>query len=83
MRHVVPYITGCGYAMTNFADRAFAVIDRQIGQLLVVMFLFYSGYGVMISFLRKVILSVAIAAWYQRAHGWHFNDWWKSHHYEK
>lgn len=49
MRHVVPYVKNSGYEMSTCLDRIFILIDGHIGQLLVVMFLFYSGYGVMAS----------------------------------
>lgn len=53
MRHVVPYVVNAGYEMPTFLDQIYIFIDGQIGQLLVVMFLFYSGYGVMTSIHKK------------------------------
>ena len=53
MRHVVPYVTQAGYEMPTLLDKAFSLIDTQIGQLLVVMFLFYSGFGIMASIDKK------------------------------
>lgn len=53
MRHVVPYVIKAGYEMDSLLDRVYNVCDVQIGQLLVVMFLFYSGYGVMESYKKK------------------------------
>jgi len=53
MRHAVPYVVKAGYEMPTFLDKSFSLIDAQIGQLLVVMFLFYSGFGVMASINKK------------------------------
>ena len=53
MRHVVPYVEKAGYEMPNILDKWYGFIDWNIGQLLVVMFLFYSGYGVMTSIGKK------------------------------
>lgn len=53
MRHVVPYVVEAGYEMPTLLDKGYYIINEQIGQLLVVMFLFYSGYGVMESIKRK------------------------------
>ena len=54
IRHVQnPYIFDIGYAFTNFGDRLFRAIDAGAGQLIVVMFLFYSGFGVMSSIIGK------------------------------
>lgn len=44
-RHVFPYLLNGGY-MPNWTDSIFMRIDGHIQQLLVVMFLFYSGFGV-------------------------------------
>lgn len=53
MRHVVPYVKKAGYDMQSMFDMFYKLIDWQVGQLLVVMFLFYSGYGVMASISKK------------------------------
>lgn len=53
MRHVVPYIKRAGYEMLSPLDIMFNLVNGQIGQLLVVMFFFYSGYGVMESIVHK------------------------------
>lgn len=53
MRHVVPYVKKAGYDMQSILDMVYKLIDWQVGQLLVVMFLFYSGYGVMESIKKK------------------------------
>lgn len=39
--------------MSSFPDQLFPIINQHIGQLLVVMFLFYSGYGVTESIKQK------------------------------
>ncbi len=53
IRHVWPYLTKFGYDFTAPGDSIFMMIDRRMGQLLVVAFLFYSGYGVMESIKNK------------------------------
>lgn len=53
LRHVLQYILKSGYEFSSKADNLFLLIDRQLGQLIVVMFLFYSGYGVMESIKKK------------------------------
>lgn len=45
--HVSGYISGCGYGYDGFGDLAFKHVQSLLGQFIVVMFLFYSGYGVM------------------------------------
>ena len=52
-RHVWPYLAEKGYSFSAFGDQIFRYIDSRLGQLLVVMFLFYSGYGVMESIKKK------------------------------
>lgn len=52
-RHIYPYMAEAGYDFSLFGDNIFRKIDADLGQLLVVMFLFYSGYGVMESIKRK------------------------------
>lgn len=46
IRHIYPYIRKSGYAMSSFADKAGSYVDGYLGQLIVVMFLFYSGFGI-------------------------------------
>lgn len=53
IRHVLQYIMGSGYVFETLPDQVFLKIDRELDQLIVVMFLFYSGYGVMESILKK------------------------------
>lgn len=45
LSHIIPYITKSGYVYGQL-DKAALFIANNIGQLVVVMFLFYSGYGV-------------------------------------
>lgn len=52
-RHIAPYLADAGYDFSLLGDNLFCLIDGRIGQLLVVMFLFYSGYGVMESIKKK------------------------------
>lgn len=52
-RHIWPYLEKAGFAFQGFGDELFRHIDSTLGQLIVVMFLFYSGYGVMESYKKK------------------------------
>ncbi len=45
-RHTVQYLVKNGFNQNNVLDTLFSKIDMGIGQLLVVSFLFYSGYGI-------------------------------------
>lgn len=51
LRHIWGYMIDS--VDLNITDRVFITIDGMIRQLLVVMFLFYSGYGVMHSIIQK------------------------------
>lgn len=51
-RHIWPYMGGIISELSYF-DRVFLTIDSMIRQLLVAMFLFYSGYGVVKSIADK------------------------------
>ncbi len=54
IKHVTPYILNSGYVFDDsFFSRAFLFIDAQVGQWIVAMFLFYSGYGIMESIRKK------------------------------
>ena len=53
VRHLLQYIEKSGYIGSPFWDKPLLLIDQKLGQLIVVMFLFYSGYGVMESILKK------------------------------
>lgn len=52
-RHIVSYLVEAGYNFSIVGDNIFGWINGHIGQLLVVMFLFYSGYGVTESIKKK------------------------------
>lgn len=54
IKHVTPYIINSGYVFddTNIG-RLFLSVNAQVGQWIVAMFLFYSGYGVMESIYKK------------------------------
>ena len=51
--HSLQYITNNGYEFAGIGDTLFLLIRRFSGQLVVVMFLFYSGYGIGESFKKK------------------------------
>lgn len=57
-RHIYPYLAVAGYDFSQFGDGVFRIIDANMGQLLVVMFLFYSGYGVMEQIKKKGMVYV-------------------------
>ena len=48
-RHFKQYVT----LSDNIIDRMFLYVDRVLGQLIVVMFLFYSGYGIIVQTMKK------------------------------
>lgn len=54
MSHIQGYIQKSGYEYTNWGDDMVLGIQEAMGQLVVVMFLFYSGYGVMEQYRLKV-----------------------------
>ncbi len=52
MRHILQYICGShvigeAYDISGFVDYAGILVDNNFGQLIVTLFLFYSGFGVM------------------------------------
>ncbi len=52
--HISPYIHKAGYIFDNCIwDKLFISVNSHIGQWIVAMFLFYSGYGVMESIKKK------------------------------
>lgn len=54
IKHITLYILNSGYVFDNsYFSRAFLFIDAQVGQWIVAMFLFYSGYGIMESIRKK------------------------------
>ena len=53
LRHITSFLYKNGYEPKGILDYSYSIVDNLIGQLLVVMFLFYSGYGVMESVKAK------------------------------
>ena len=53
--HATQYIEKSGYNYTSFGDFIIPLYKSFMGQLIVAMFLFYSGYGVSISISKKGI----------------------------
>lgn len=53
LTHSLQYVLASGYAFDGVGDRVYFNFLRAVNQLVVVMFLFYSGYGVGESFKRK------------------------------
>lgn len=51
--HIVPYITKGGYEYDAIGDSVFRRLNGFIGQWVVAMFLFYSGYGIMEAISKK------------------------------
>lgn len=51
--HASQYVSASGYQYSMFEDDVFLNIKSSIGQLCVVMFFFYSGYGTELSIERK------------------------------
>lgn len=47
LRHSLQYVAKSGYAFDSFGDYFVSIVNSIAGQFIVVMFLFYSGYGVM------------------------------------
>lgn len=53
IRHVLQYVRKSGYDFSSAPDTILSLVDRELDQLIVVMFLFYSGYGIMESIKKK------------------------------
>ena len=54
IKHATPYICNSNYVFDDsFWSRLFLFVDMEVGQWIVAMFLFYSGYGVMTSIQNK------------------------------
>lgn len=53
IKHATPYVINAGWTPTGTCGEIFNFIDNSVGQWIVAMFLFYSGYGVMESIKRK------------------------------
>jgi len=51
--HISGYVDSLGYSYASCGGKLFLFLKRLLGQLIVVMFLFYSGYGVMMSARHK------------------------------
>ena len=51
--HVVPYIVDAGYVYDGIMGDLFWRLHSRVGQWIVAMFLFYSGYGIMESIKKK------------------------------
>lgn len=53
IRHILQYVDKAGYVVSSMGDKILFCVNGAVGQLIVVMFLFYSGYGIAESFKRK------------------------------
>lgn len=59
IKHATPYILNSSYVFDNsLLSRTFIFINSQVGQWIVAMFLFYSGYGIMESIRKKGMIYV-------------------------
>lgn len=58
--HVNQYLLKSGFSVINYGDVLYFRITSAVGQLMVVMFLFFSGFGIMESFKKKGYMYVAI-----------------------
>ena len=59
MSHIQGYIRQSGYGYDALGDDLVLDIQATMGQLVVVMFLFYSGYGIMESYKKKGALYIS------------------------
>lgn len=53
IKHATPYVINSGWTPIGIRGECFYLINNNVGQWIVAMFLFYSGYGVMESIKRK------------------------------
>ena len=53
IKHATPYVINAGWIPTGIWGEVFNFVNNNVGQWIVAMFLFYSGYGVMESIKRK------------------------------
>lgn len=53
LRHANQYVRNGGYDYSGIGDSLFLLIDSMLDQLIVIMFLFFSGYGVFCSIKKK------------------------------
>ncbi len=52
-RHIIPYIMEADYNFSSFGDTVVLRLDSIMGQSIVALFLFYSGYGIMESIRKR------------------------------
>lgn len=55
IKHATPYVLKAGWTPSGLCGDLFYLVDNNVGQWIVTMFLFYSGYGVMESIKCKGI----------------------------
>ena len=53
IKHATPYVINAGWSPAGISVELFDLVNNNVGQWIVAMFLFYSGYGVMESIRRK------------------------------
>lgn len=53
IKHATPYVVNAGWVPTGIWGELFNFVNNNVGQWIVAMFLFYSGYGVMEAIKRK------------------------------
>ncbi len=53
IKHITPYILKSGYVYEGWEGEMFRYINAHVGQWIVAMFLFYSGYGIMEAISKK------------------------------
>lgn len=53
IKHATPYVINAGWQPEGVAGEIFHFVNNNVGQWIVAMFLFYSGYGIMESIKRK------------------------------
>lgn len=53
IKHATPYVINAGWVPRGISGEIFCFIDQHVGQWIVAMFLFYSGYGIMESIKHK------------------------------
>lgn len=53
IKHATPYVINAGWQPEGMVGEIFHFVNNNVGQWIVAMFLFYSGYGIMESIKRK------------------------------
>lgn len=53
IKHATPYVINAGWQPEGIMGDIFYFVNNNVGQWIVAMFLFYSGYGIMESIKRK------------------------------